>query len=149
MNMYESLPKMYDIWCHAKDLAFLASDAAIDLDNAFAGRGKAIYSSVKKLAKILSNEAQVNKAKPKNMSPYTSAAFYDALIDSGQAMGIVPERIARMEGLVGCIEVIAEELQRAETLPKKRLQALAGFCCALSKKTIKYNPYEPRSQLVA
>lgn len=127
-------------------LAFLAAEAAIDIDNYTQGRSKET-ESVKYLSQLLNEVTQGENPRAK----LPDNRFVLGYSISGRERFEEYWKGRHSDEVVLQTNLVAKELKDFETLPKHKQEELGDFCVGLSKE-VAYNHsqyYSRNSRLVA
>lgn len=118
------------------DLPFLASEAAVDLDNLLSGRSIEL-SAIRQLAVRLKNSIEVNPigGGPRSlMDPATLTVLGEAVV-----LVAVPSSSTKVEDVLSQVMKIADELTTVDTQQnQKDIEQARDFCVALSKTAASY-----------
>lgn len=119
------------------DLPFLATEAAIDIDNLLSSRSKDL-TAIRLLAEKLRNSIEISSTgEPLRslMDPATFSIFGEAVARSAGE-----EYSKRAEDLIAAAAKISDELSSEDpTLNTKALERARDFCVALSTAVVAYH----------
>jgi len=132
--MGENLPSKFNMGYYS-DLAFLVTDAAVDIDNYLIGNGER-YESLEKLSSMVNELAQNNREEIKDPSEIN--LFFQLFREQPEIEKSFHEH-PTVDNLAYRIALFSQELKNVPNSRKENLKPLASFCCKLSQGIIAHH----------
>ncbi len=116
------------------DLPFLASEAAIDIDNLLSDRAKD-FTAMRRLAELLNNSLDIESSAPRSlMDPATLIVVGGAVAEA-----IATQSLKKIEDLLHGAVKIAKSLSSEDpTASPSELEQARDFCLALARAAVTY-----------